>query len=753
MENLISKKYIIVYLLDASLSFDQEYAYLPLDEPMYIGQLIEVPFGSGNSLRRAVIVAETDYCKYSSVKRTKRILVKEPIYLPDQIELAKEMKRRYFCSYGQALKTISPPTVFEVGTKKLKACKLIDPAEAMDMLADDALTSIQQQRVVEMLLQVNSALIQEILQACQVSESVLKTLEKKKVISFFEQTVDREEKKTEVWEEKIVEKLNNDQEQAFNDILQMEASQSNLKEGLLFGVTGSGKTEIYLRLAEEMLKKNKTVIILVPEISLTPLMISRFTKKFGDKIAVWHSRLTPTQRFEQWQKILRQDKKIVVGARSAIFAPMKNIGLIVIDEEQETSYSSESLPRYDAHDIARIRAIHHQAILLLGSATPSIETYFRTQNNKTKLFVLSQRAKPAPLPRIHLVQMKDEFLRNDFDYVFSQALLNNMEETFNCGGQVMLFLNRRGLTSALQCLSCGYVAKCPDCEVSMTRHHNKHTKNGKRLICHYCGRIEAVFTTCPACGSEEIKSYGLGTQKVEKAFLRQFPERKALRMDYDTMIGSDAHQIMLSSFGRREADCLIGTQMIAKGHDFPNVKTVGIIAVDTMLNTGNYKSEERAFQLIIQAAGRAGRSDVQGDVFIQGYDLNNHVITSASQQDYEEFYADEISYRQRAAFPPFGEIGLAIFSSLNENAARKEASLMFYSLKNAMENNPEYFKGTMLFPPAPSPIPRLRKRYRYRLIIKSDKKIKIAQLFHLESSRKKQKGVGLNLDINPEHML
>lgn len=753
MDNRISKKYIVVYLLDTTLSFDKAYTYLPLDESMLIGQLVEVPFGAGNSLRRAVIVGQTNYCQYKSIKKVESILLKEAIFLPDQIDLAKEMKRRYFCTYGQALKTISPPTVFTVGKKKMKACSLVDAAEARDMLADDALTSIQQQRVVEMLLQIDNALAQEILQACQVSNSVLKTLEKKNIIRFFDKKIDREEKKAEIWQEDDVEYLNPDQEKAFDQILAIKSSPQKLKEGLLFGVTGSGKTEIYLRLAKKMLQEKKTVIILVPEISLTPLMISRFTKKFGDKIAVWHSHLTSTQRFEQWQKILREDKKIVVGARSAIFAPMKNLGLIIIDEEQENSYSSESVPRYSAHDIARIRAIQHDSILLLGSATPSIETYYRTQNNNTDLFVLPKRAKQAPLPKIHLTQMKDEFLREDFDYIFSQSLLNNMRKTFESGGQVMLFLNRRGLTSALQCQDCGKVIQCPDCEVSMTIHRNQHNNKHNRLICHYCGRIEEVITTCPVCNSEQMKSFGLGTQKIEEAFYQQFPEYKALRMDFDTMIGVNPHQNILTAFGQGKADCLIGTQMIAKGHDFPNVRTVGILAVDSMLKTGSYKSEERAFQLITQAAGRSGRSDIQGDVFIQGYDLSNYVITCAAAQDYRKFYNEEIEYRQRACFPPFGQIGFAVFQSLSEMAARHEANLMFELLKKAMQDNAEYFSNTSLYPPSLAPIPRLRKRFRYRLIIKSDAKIKIAQLFHLEAARKKQRGVGLNMDINPEHML
>ncbi|HHU54151.1 MAG TPA: primosomal protein N' [Clostridiaceae bacterium] len=728
--------------------------------------MVEVPFGHGNSLRRAVISAEENETEFKDLKRIAKVLISQPVYLPDQIELAKEMKRRYFCSIGQALKTISPPTVFTIGKKSARACSLTDRDIAEDMLCDNLLTSLQQQRVVEMLLQVETASVQEITQACQVTPSVLKTLERKGVLKFFTKNIDREFKQPEIWPEAEVEHLNQDQEKAVQGILdlatmnettdvdfQQSKKISKLKEALLFGVTGSGKTEVYLRVAEQMLEYGKTVIILVPEISLTPLMISRFTKKFGEKIAVLHSRLTATQRFEQWQSILSQDKQIVVGARSAIFAPLKNIGLIIIDEEQESSYRSESTPRYNAHEIARIRAIQQNALLLLGSATPAVETFFRTQIGKSVRFELPHRAKPASLPKVHLCQMKNEFARDDFDGVFSRQLIQNLRVTFADGGQAMLFLNRRGLTSTLQCKICGFVVKCDNCEVPMTRHLNRHYKHKERLICHYCGKIIPVITTCPLCGSAKMESSGLGTQRVEQAFAKLFPEYKALRMDFDTTIGTDAHQKILSQFGRKEADCLIGTQMIAKGHDFPNVRTVGILSVDSMLNTGNFKSEERAFQLITQAAGRSGRSDIQGDVFIQGYNLINHVIKSASAQDYIEFYNSEMEFRMRAKFIPFGNIGLALFQGLNELIVNSEADFMYEYLNNIIQSNRDFFSNTMIYSPAPAPIPRLRKKYRYRLIVKSDNILKIAQLFTLESRRKMVKGVNRSLDINPEHML
>lgn len=754
MTDTISKKYLTVFLLDAGMSFDKAYNYLPLTgEEMYLGQLVEVPFGRGDSLRRAVIVGQSDTCAFNRVKRVAKTLISQPVYLPDQIELAKEMKRRYFCTFGQALKTISPPAVFNVGKKTSRACRLVDPEEAVDLLASDGLTSLQQERVVEMLAQVGSALVQEVTQACQVSTSSLNTLARKNIIEFFRQKVDRQDDAFELWHEDPIDHLNPDQEAALEGILKLKDQDLMLREAMLLGVTGSGKTEIYLRLAEEILARGQTAIILVPEISLTPLMISRFLSRFDDQVAIWHSRLTLTQRFEQWQKILRGDKKIVVGARSAIFSPLTDIGLIVIDEEQENSYISESIPRYRAHEIGRIRAVHHKSLLVLGSATPSIESFHRTETGRSKLFSLPQRAKAAPLPKVHLIQMKEEYGLDTFDHVFSRRLAENLDQCFAEGGQAMLFLNRRGLSSALQCMDCGEVVTCPNCEVALTRHLNQHDKNYKRLICHYCGHIEPVTTTCPHCGSTHMTSFGMGTQMVEDAFSKRFPSYKALRMDFDTTIGPTAHQNILDSFRQGEADCLIGTQMIAKGHDFPNVRTVGILAVDSMLYTGSYKAEERAFQLITQAAGRSGRSDRQGDVFVQGFNLSNYAVINAARQDYRSFYQIELQNRLRAGFPPFLEIGLAMFQAWSEKQARAEAEAMYRMLDTSIKRNPHYFNNCFLFPPAPAPLARIRKKYRYRLIIKSDQKLKIARLFQVETARPKGEGVSLYLDINPEHML
>lgn len=753
MNKKITKKYIIVYLLDATLDFDKPYTFLASNPDLFIGQLIEVPFGIGNSLRRAVIFAESDQSEFKRVKSVSKIIFEEPVYRDDQLFLAKEMKRRYFCTVGRALKTISPPTVFQVGRKTGKACRLKDPQAALELLEEQRFSTLQQERVIELLLQVESALCQEITQVCQVSSSVLNTLQKKGFIEFFQKKISRNEEAMEIWHETPVARLNDDQEIVYRELVKLSSADQQLREALLFGVTGSGKTEVYLRFADEVLKDGKTVIILVPEISLTPLMISRFVNKFKEQVAIWHSRLTLTQRFEQWQKILNGEKNIVVGARSAIFSPLQNIGLIIIDEEQESSYVSESIPKYKAHEIARIRAIEHHAVLLLGSATPSIETYHRTVRGVSKLLTLPKRAKPAPLPKIDLVQMKNEMARADFDHVFSLKLLKTLEQTFAQGGQAMLFLNRRGFNSTLQCKNCGHVVKCPHCEIPMTRHLNKYDKSKQKLICHYCGQISPVITTCPECGENTIEEIGIGTQMVEQAFRKHFPECKTMRMDFDTVIGNQAHQKILSAFGRGEVDCLIGTQMIAKGHDFQNVRTVGIISSDSLMYTGNYKSEERAFQLLTQASGRAGRSDKQGDVIIQGFNLNNYVIRYAARQDYLSFYKEELKYRYRAAFPPFFELGLILIQSKSEKTARQKAVDIFYFLNEMINRNQHLFDQTLIFSPCPAPIIKLRGKYRYRIIIKSDKKEKIARLFNTELLLRHEQGVQVNLDINPEQML
>ncbi len=753
MYELVKKKYCIVFLLDATSEFDQAYTYqCPESFQLYIGQLVEVPFGRGNSPRRAVIVDQTDECHFSQIKTISRALVKEPIYLIDQIELAKEIKRRYFCTMGQAFKTISPPNILKVGKKTSRACRLVNKEESFELLRSDSFSSIQQQRVVEMLLDVEEALVAELIQGCQVSESVLKGLQKKNVIEFFKQEVERDFESFPVWQEEQVKDLNQEQKIAIDQVLStVSGFEGILNENLLFGVTGSGKTEVYLRLASEIIEQGKSVIILVPEISLTPLMISRFINKFGDDVAIWHSRLTLTQRFEQWQKIIKQDKKIVVGARSAIFAPFKNIGLIIIDEEQESSYISETVPRYKANEIARIRAIQHKAILLLGSATPSVESYHRVEIGKSRLLTLSKRAKPAPLPRIKLIQMKNEHARANFDGVFSLDLLDNLKKTFAEKGQAILFLNRRGLTSAIQCADCGNVIYCPHCEIPLTRHVNQYQNNRYRLTCHYCGHIEKSIEHCPDCGSDRLINTGIGTQKVEECFNIHFPDVHAVRMDFDTMLGQDAHRKTLSDFREGKYQCLIGTQMIAKGHDFSNVKTVGILAVDSLLHTSNYKSEERAFQLITQAAGRSGRSDEQGDVFIQGYDLQNYVIENAAIQDYPSFYREEMEFRKRAGFPPFLELGLIVQQSYQYSLLENEINSLYHFLKSSIVQNQQYFKGTTIY--SPVALPKLRNKYRSRIIVKSDSKLKLATLFQQINHLKQNHDIGIYMDINPEHVL
>ncbi|NLJ94945.1 MAG: primosomal protein N' [Clostridiaceae bacterium] len=751
---LITQKFIEVALIDSTVAFDNIYSYFPSDNKNhFLGQIVEVPFGRGNSIRKAVIVGQSNECEFEKIKKIKNIVTEEPIYLPDQIELAKEMRRRYLCTLGQAFKTISPPSIIKVGKKTGKACRLINKQLARDMLSEDAFTSLQQQRAVEMLLEVEYAFVNEITQACQISASVLKTLEKKEVVEFITKPIEREAEKYEIWDEPPVKKLNPDQIAAINGILELKGDKNNLKEALLYGVTGSGKTEIYLRLAKKMIQNNRSVIILVPEISLTPLMISRFISQFEDQVAIWHSRLTITQRFEQWQKIIKGEKKIVVGARSAIFSPLKNIGLIIIDEEQENSYVSESNPKYKAHEIARIRAIQHDATLVLGSATPSIDSYYRHKQNKNKLFILKERAKNVPLPKIELVSMKEEHSRSNYDNVFSKRLLEVLQETFANNKQAMLFINRRGLSSALQCIDCGEALKCPNCEVALTRHVNHYNKHSDRLICHYCGKIKPVITTCPACGGENMVFSGVGTQAVEQAFKTWFPNNKALRMDFDTVVGSNTHLKILNDFREKKADCLIGTQMIAKGHDFPDVQTVGILSVDSLLHTGSFSAEEKAFQLITQAAGRSGRQNMQGKVIIQGYDLEHYAVKNAAKQDFLGFYNTEIAFRKRAGFPPFQHIGQVLVQSISEKKAKNEIQIIYRNFYNYIHKNKDIFQPIFLFEAAPAPIFRLRKRYRYRIILKAFQKIELVNIFHMENKRAKPKGISVSFDIDSDYML
>ena len=487
-------------------------------------------------------------------------------------------------------------------------------------------------------------------------------------------------------------------------------------------------------------------MFLVPEISLTPQMIRWITGRFPGQVAVLHSRLTPKERYEQWDAIRKGRARIVVGARSAVFAPIRDLKLILVDEEQDSSYKSETHPRYHARDIARQRAKILDAALVLGSATPSVETYYSASSGYTSLLPLPERVNEASLPKTEIIDMREE-LRCGNRSIFSRSLRAAMAEAFARNEQVILFLNKRGYASLILCRSCGETVLCPHCSVAMTLHTARRT--GKRLlICHYCGLIQKVPDICPHCGSNVQGKFGLGTEQLEELVRKEFPDQKVIRMDQDTTAGRGAHARLLRDFREKKAGVLVGTQMIAKGHDFPDVTVVGIVSADLLLRASDFRAGERSFQLITQAAGRAGRGEKAGRVFIQTYQPDDDILLCAARQDYGMFFRNEIEYRRRLGYPPFRALGSIILSDEDEGTARTQAETVTEALKEIRSEMPDA-ERIEIYGPAPAQMYRLRDRFRYRINIKADRKSQLAYLFSAIQRRFFAEGFLLYMDIDP----
>ena len=476
---------------------------------------------------------------------------------------------------------------------------------------------------------------------------------------------------------------------------------------LLEGVTGSGKTEVYLKVIEEALGQGKTSIMLVPEISLTPQVTDRFISRFGDKVAILHSGLSDGEKYDEWRKVERGDAQVVVGARSAIFAPLKNLGVIIIDEEHEASYKQDSNPRYHAREVAILRAQYNQAALVLGSATPSLESRARAGKGVYQHLRLSQRANPlATIPEVQVIDFRDYIGQNETSN-FTPPLLEAIKERLDKKEQVVLMLNRRGYSSFVMCRECGTVDTCPNCDISLTLHMDTKTMN-----CHYCGFSKGIPHACPNCQSRSIRYYGTGTQKAYDELAELFPQARILRMDVDTTRKKGSHQALLDQFGQGEADILLGTQMIAKGLDFPNVTLVGVLNADTALNLPDFRSSERTFQLLTQVAGRAGRAEKAGQVLIQSYNPEHYAIRFAKEQDYEGFYAYEMSIRRQLGYPPYYfTIGITLSHKKEEEVVKRAYEVMGI-LRSGLSDT------SKILGPTPKPIARTHNLYHYQILIK-----------------------------------
>lgn len=752
----------------------------------------------------------------SKLKQIKSVIDKEPIYDNTLLELCKWMRKRYICTFGDIFKVMTPPGIsvkentfievleayniededenekkiisfirsregkvtieeikielslknisrifksmkkkglikitegFETSVKNKKirvAALAVEPESVTNDIENGNIKRIQQIRVLELLLDCDVISVQDLMSFCSVTVSVINTLVKKGYIEISEMEVQRTVATPDV---KRTTPLVPNEEQAFiiNEISK-KIKEDTFESFLIHGVTGSGKTEVYLQLINYNLELGKQAIVLVPEIALTPQMVERFRGRFGENVAVWHSRLSPGEKFDQWKLMLQGKINVVVGARSALFAPFKNLGMIVVDEEHESSYKSEITPKYHARDVAVKRCSLSNAVLLCGSATPSIESYYNALSGKTKLYRMQKRANNMILPKVTVVDMRKELEAGNRS-IFSELLRDEININIKEEQQTILFLNRRGHSSFILCRDCGITLMCPNCNISLTYH-----QRDDRLICHYCGYTIKTPKVCPKCGGSHIRHFGAGTQKVEEEVNKTFPEASVIRMDLDTTTGKNSHAKILGRFKEEGIDILVGTQMIAKGHDFPKVTLVGVLAADGLLGAPDFRSSEKTFQLITQVSGRAGRAELEGRVVLQAYNVDDFSIKCASKHDYEGFYENEIAIREKLHYPPFTNIGMVLLTG--------QIDKMVYNVANSVSKKlSEEFKNTasVVLGPSRAPVSKINGKYRWRIIIKCDnmdKMISILTMLHDGYYDKKNDGqVALSIEINPQNML
>lgn len=617
------------------------------------------------------------------------------------------------------------------------------PEEAMALVTPKRKRAPLQYAAVEQLCSIGRVSTQELCYFTGASLSTLRALERQGVLRLEKREVFRRPPIPEVQAEELV--LNGEQERVYQGLRAL-TEQGSAQCALLYGVTGSGKTQIYIKLVFDVLEQGKSALILVPEIALTPQLMRIFASHFGSQVAILHSSLSAGERYDEWKRVRTGQARVVVGTRSAIFAPLSDLGLIVLDEEQEPSYKSEQAPRYHARDVARYRCMKGRALLLLGSATPAVESMYFARTGKYHLFTLANRYGGNELPQVTIVDMKEE-LRSGVGGTISRRLEQELSDVISRGEQAILFLNRRGASRMVTCGECGTFPACPRCSVSLTYH-----SANRRLMCHYCGHTEPLPDSCPECGGL-LNFVGAGTQKVEEELAERFPSVKVLRMDADTVTATRSHETILTRFREKKIPILLGTQMVAKGLDFENVTLVGVIAADQSLYVEDFRAGERTFSLLTQVAGRAGRGGKRGRAVIQTYTPENEVIRCAARQDYDSFFDEEIGLRRAQGYPPFADMFTLTASGLEELAVLHTCLRLRQELTRALESESYRDVGFRLLGPAPAAVVRVNDRYRYRLTLsaKNDKRLRglVAYLVRQAQKDKMNRGVSIFVDVNP----
>jgi primosomal protein N' (replication factor Y) len=717
-----------------NLPIDKTFTYTvpdSLSDKVSVGKRVTAPFGRKRQMVGYIIGISQQHKGNYQVKDIIDVIDKQVVITPELMQLAKWITSYYISSLGETL-SCAVPYKPQIQTKNVKIVSL------REQLIDGFTLPEAQAKVIQLVTDTGNMPLNELISHTGISRSTINTLIKKNLLNISLKQECRSPYKHYTISKSILPIPTPDQIKASSEI---SASISHEKFGvfLLHGVTGSGKTEVYIQAIEQALALNKTSLVLVPEISLTPQTVKRFVERFGQRIAVLHSRLSDGERYDEWQRVLKKEAEIVIGARSAVFAPLNRLGLLIVDEEHESSYKQfDTAPRYHARDVAVMRAKYENATIILGSATPSLESFYNTQIEKYQYLSLPARIDKRPMPQVEIIDMKEE------QEMFSIRLQQAIAQRINDNQQIIIFLNRRGFAPFIQCRGCGLILKCPDCEITLTYH-----LADKRLKCHYCNYHQPAPQSCPECHGDDIRYSGIGTQKVVEELHRLFPEARIARMDVDTTSAKGSHENILNSVRTGEIDILVGTQMIAKGHDFPNITLVGVVSSDTGLNMPDFRSCEKTFSLLTQVAGRAGRGQIAGEVIIQTYSPQHYSIQAAINHNYQEFYEQEIEFRQQLHYPPFTHLMNILIRSKDPDQSYQISMLTTQQLKKNNLSNDIIILG-----PAACSLSKIKGYYRYHILLKSSKgqqmrKLATKSIYELSLPN----SVDIIMDMDPADML
>ena len=801
-----------VALDGAAFAFDRLYSYIippELQEKAAAGMRVTVPFGKGN-LKKQGMIFRIEAAELKGLKVLLSVIDKKPVLSTEMLLLCEYMRENCFCTYYEAIRAALPAGLsfklmsFYSANEEFSSLALLSStereifdylkakgekdadslkrkfgatAELLDGLAEkqalivsrepkrkindanekwvrlavsyDELSNLKlterQREVAELVSGTDGISVKEIKYFTGVSQSVIDGLIKREVLLTFEKRVFRTERKMQTALNNAKITLTDEQQAAFDGLISKYNGQSG-NVSLLYGITGSGKTQVFLRLVDEVSAKGRGVIVMVPEIALTPQMLKIFTERYGDKVAVFHSAMSQGARLDEWERVRSGKALIALGTRSAVFAPFAYLGLIIMDEEQEHTYKSEQSPRFHARELAAFRNRYNKGLLCLASATPSVESFTAAKQGKYSLFKLTSRFGGAVLPTVETVDMKKEILGGNSSPV-SRRLFEAVNETLDNKKQVILLLNRRGHNTYISCPECGYVMTCPNCSISLTYHSANH-----RLMCHYCGYSAAADIKCPSCGNEHMKFLGAGTQKLEEEIKALFPKARVLRVDADSTLARESYSEYLTAFAAGEYDILLGTQMVAKGLDFPNVTLVGVLGADSAAFSEDFRSFERTFSLLTQVVGRAGRGDSTGRAIIQSINPDSELIELAARQDYEGFYESEIMTRRLMIYPPYCDICVVSARADERKNAETAVNGIFGNIKEMLKGEYADVK-LIILGPAPASVPVVNGKYRYRMIIKCKNGKRFREMLKKALEIKRLPDTAVIADMNPDTII